>query len=128
MRVIVCGSRTWIDYDTIHRRLSSLPKDTIIITGGALGADSIATAIARELGLKCVEVPADMVRELKHQLTEYGPYNEWVQWLASNIGVELIEHYSIVSADGYVKYRTRMLHACEDLDVESDCPIACSPV
>lgn len=49
-RVIVCGSRKWTDRDQIAHRLSELPSDTIVVHGGAKGADSIAGHEALKLG------------------------------------------------------------------------------
>lgn len=43
MRVIVCGDRNWDDEQMIVDVLGGLPKDTIIITGGCRGADTLAS-------------------------------------------------------------------------------------
>jgi len=59
MRVIVCGSRFWKDVDIIRRELEKLPPDTIIIHGGANGADRIAGKIATQLGFKVVVFEAE---------------------------------------------------------------------
>lgn len=59
MRVLVCGSRGWTDHKTIKSRLEQLPKKTIIIHGGADGADSLAGHIASErLGMHVAIVRA----------------------------------------------------------------------
>ncbi len=52
MKVLVCGSRKWTERAPIERELRKLPPGpgTILINGGALGADAIATDVARELG------------------------------------------------------------------------------
>lgn len=55
MRLLVCGSRDWTDERAIWQELFVLPRDTVVIHGGAKGADSIADTIARKLGMK-VEV------------------------------------------------------------------------
>jgi YspA, cpYpsA-related SLOG family len=57
MRVLVCGSRTWTDWAAVRRAVFDesliLPWDAnTIIHGGAIGADSIAGCIAKELGCK----------------------------------------------------------------------------
>lgn len=53
--VIVCGSRDWQDGEPVARALTRLAEkhhDLEIIHGGARGADAIADAIARRLGLR----------------------------------------------------------------------------
>ena len=52
MIVLVCGSRTWRDADRIRFKLRELPRGTVIIHGGARGADRIAAEIAHALGLE----------------------------------------------------------------------------
>lgn len=51
-RVIVCGSRGWTDSAKIAERLAALPKNTLVVHGGARGADKIAAREATKLGLK----------------------------------------------------------------------------
>ncbi len=50
MKVLICGDRRWEDEGTIYRRITKLPLDTLIITGGARGADIIARIAAQNLG------------------------------------------------------------------------------
>lgn len=59
MKVLVCGSRTWSDDAVIRRALSDLPRGSVVIHGGARGADLIAGTVARSLGLSVWEFPAD---------------------------------------------------------------------
>ena len=59
MRVLICGSRTWTDVEAIRDCLVNLPVNTTVIHGGALGADSLAGAVAQILGLKIEVYPAD---------------------------------------------------------------------
>jgi len=59
MKVLVCGSREWIDYPAVRDRLARLPGDTEIIHGGASGADFWAKLSARHLGLPEQAFPAD---------------------------------------------------------------------
>ncbi len=73
MIVLVCGGRTYGMERTdsgqltkaaqhqrtlIGQRLAQLPPGTIIIEGGAPGADLIARETAQALGLHCAEVAA----------------------------------------------------------------------
>lgn len=43
----------------IKEYINTLPKDTIIISGHASGADRMAETFARELGLEVISIPAD---------------------------------------------------------------------
>lgn len=65
MIVLVCGDRWWKDREKIKARLSTLPKDTMILHGACRGADLIAAGVAQELGMKVKAFPADWDR--------YGP-------------------------------------------------------
>lgn len=57
-KVIICGSRTWSDWLPIKQYIASLLEGTIVIHGGAPGADLIAAACAQERGLEVREYPA----------------------------------------------------------------------
>lgn len=59
MKVLVCGSRCWTDYDAIYNRLAELPRNALIIHGAARGADSHAALAASRLKLDQTPVPAD---------------------------------------------------------------------
>jgi hypothetical protein len=52
MRVMVCGSRDWIDWNSVRYRLMNLPKDTVVMQGGAAGADNIAWRECERLDLE----------------------------------------------------------------------------
>lgn len=62
MRVIICGSRHWTDRGAIKDRLEKLPSDTVILEGGAAGADTLAREAALALGLAVLTVRADWKR------------------------------------------------------------------
>jgi cell division ATPase FtsA len=52
MKILVCGSRDWDDFDAIANRLCKYAADilpVVILHGGAAGADGIAGAAARLL-------------------------------------------------------------------------------
>lgn len=51
MRVIVTGSRGWSNRDLIADVLADLPGDSVVVHGGARGADRIAHQEAQKLGL-----------------------------------------------------------------------------
>ena len=62
--VLVTGSRYWSDRLVIYDILKELPKDTLIIQGGARGADTLAREVAEELGLE--------VKTFKAEWDKYG--------------------------------------------------------
>lgn len=70
MLVVVCGSRSWTDHDTIRKRLAELPRGTTIVSGGARGADRMAATIGRALGFEVTEMRAWWNGE-----DGRGPYN-----------------------------------------------------
>lgn len=61
-RVLVCGSRGWTDMATIYNRICSLPDDSIVIHGGAEGADRIAGEAAKSRGFHVAVMHAMWIR------------------------------------------------------------------
>lgn len=62
-RVVICGSREWNEPAVIGRLLDALPKQgTVVVSGGARGADRIAAALARRKNIPVEEYPADWDR------------------------------------------------------------------
>lgn len=59
MKVLVCGSRDWHNLSAIERRIAQLPDDTLVIEGGAWGADRMARFAAQQRGLFVAEVRCD---------------------------------------------------------------------
>lgn len=66
MRILVCGSRDWVDAKTITELLEAYREQdvakgwtTIVIQGGAAGADAIADGWARGRGVVSLTFPAD---------------------------------------------------------------------
>lgn len=55
--MLVCGSRTWKDAQAIQDRIAKLPSYSVVIEGGAGGADTLAreAAIARGLHVATVK-------------------------------------------------------------------------
>lgn len=80
MKVLICGSRDWNDGTAIYMRVSKLPGDAEIITGGARGADTIAERAARDTRRPCTVFHANwddhgrkagILRNLR--MLDYGP-------------------------------------------------------
>jgi hypothetical protein len=60
-RLLVTGSRDWTDAEAIEAELA-LARPAVVIEGGARGADRLAAAAARRLGMVVAEFPADWER------------------------------------------------------------------
>ena len=45
-KVLICGDRNWHKYLSIAARIDELPEEVVIITGGARGADYMASVAA----------------------------------------------------------------------------------
>jgi hypothetical protein len=60
MRVLVCGCRHWTDESAISRELDSLGSEvSLVIHGGAKGADTLAGRAADTLGVEVDVYHAD---------------------------------------------------------------------
>jgi len=61
-RVLICGSRTFVNYDTILGFVKTIPEGSVIIEGEAKGADKLARYAAEECGYeddRILKFPAD---------------------------------------------------------------------
>jgi hypothetical protein len=58
-RVLVSGSREWTDRGPIRAHLEKLPRDSVVIHGGARGVDRLADDIARAQGFHVEVYHAD---------------------------------------------------------------------
>jgi hypothetical protein len=63
--VLVCGSRGWSNAEAIRWRLAGLAAGSVVISGGAAGADTLADQAARELGLASIVYRANWKRDGK---------------------------------------------------------------
>jgi hypothetical protein len=62
-RIAFVGSRDWNDDRSINNRLHDYdPATDVIVSGAARGADRAAARLARVMGFKVVEYPADWDR------------------------------------------------------------------
>jgi hypothetical protein len=58
MNILVCGGRNYHDKAILFATLDKLDAVDIVIQGGALGADALASIWAYERGVHCATVPA----------------------------------------------------------------------
>lgn len=63
-RVLICGSRSFgvSHIEVMKPELAALPPSTVVIHGGADGADSWGGAFAKQLGLSVVVFPAQWAK------------------------------------------------------------------
>jgi len=59
VKVLVFGSRKWVEQGVVERELKKLPPDTIVVHGAASGADNIGGFVASRLGFAVRPYPAD---------------------------------------------------------------------
>ena len=81
MVIIISGDRNWTDREKIRQVLTELdPATTLLVEGGARGADSLARQEARKLGFEVITVKADWYKygkaagAIRNQLM-YDTYN-----------------------------------------------------
>lgn len=52
MKIAIVGSRDYPSLDDVRRYVQSLPLVTIIVSGGAIGVDSVAEEVAKARGME----------------------------------------------------------------------------
>jgi hypothetical protein len=93
MKVLICGSREWVDEGPIKAVIDGLPDDCVVMHGNARGADKLAGVLAKERGLE-VEVyepdwkmfgaNAGIVRNLK--MLDENPDQVYAFWNGGSRG------------------------------------------
>ena len=87
MIILACGSRDWDNQEIVRAALQELDESSVVVSGAARGADSIAADLAREMGLEVWEFAADweaygkragMMRNL--QMLDQNPDQVWAFW------------------------------------------------
>lgn len=59
MKILVFGSRNWVEQKPIERELRKFPRGTVIVQGGARGADNIGGYVGELCGLEVRDYPVD---------------------------------------------------------------------
>lgn len=59
INVAIVGSRNYPHLDEVYHCVGFLPKDSVIVSGGALGVDFTAKLAAYDYGLECAEFLPD---------------------------------------------------------------------
>ena len=58
-RILCCGDRNWDSFDIIKRELRKFDSDTVIINGGARGADTISKYIGKTFSFAIITFHAN---------------------------------------------------------------------
>lgn len=59
MRLLVCGSRNWLDSFAVWQVLTAMRPRAAVIHGAASGADAFADGWAKTQGIEVISFPAD---------------------------------------------------------------------
>ena len=60
MKLAIVGSRDFNDYELLKKTLEPIKKNvTLVVSGGAKGADSLGERYAKENNIKCEQFPAE---------------------------------------------------------------------
>lgn len=71
--VAVVGAREHPDLDEVREYVRSLPRDVVVISGGARGVDQAAVQAAREMGMRTAAwLPQDLARQHAGALEEFS--------------------------------------------------------
>jgi hypothetical protein len=63
VKILICGSRDWVDVYPLMRELRKFPTETTIIHGACRGADRLGGEVAMGLGfLEVIAVPANWAK------------------------------------------------------------------
>lgn len=62
MKIAIVGSRRYPHLGRVRDYINSLPEDTVIVSGGAVGVDEMAEITAKERGLETIIFRADWKR------------------------------------------------------------------
>lgn len=88
--VLVTGSTTWDNLDTVRRVLSALPAGSRIVTGDTPGADACAAAVAAELGLAVTRMKKSRADHRAYPNQAWRGLNE--RMLATGVDLVLAFH------------------------------------
>lgn len=95
MKVLVCGDRNWSDYTMILNALKAAGA-TVVIEGGARGADTLAGGAATALSLDVRVYPADWARYGRAA----GPIRNKFQYDEEQPDLVLAFHDNMINSKG----------------------------
>jgi hypothetical protein len=119
-RVIVAGGRDFDDWELLSSTLDSLilrPEHTVIVSGGAKGADSLGERYAEERGLDLVVMPAEWKRYQNRRSAGFIR-NEKMAWFSNRLiafwdGASSGTNHMIETARKYNIYKDVVMYGSE---------------
>lgn len=107
-KVLVTGSRDWVDEETVRTVLEQFPSGTIVVHGACRGADNTCAAVAEALGFLTKSYPADWSKHGKAA----GPIRNQLMLDAENTAEQPIDaclafHNNIAESKGTLDMVTR---------------------
>ena len=113
LRVGIVGSRRRKDADAVFRLVESLPKNSVVVSGGCWGPDTWATNWAKKLELPYMEYLPDLPSSGSPRWDYTKAYHARNRKLAENVDIL----YAFVSSDRKGGTENTIKHA-NDLGVE----------
>ena len=108
MKVIVAGSRGFVNYPLMKAELDAiLKKEDVIVCGMARGADLNGRRYAKERGLKVIEMPADWEK--------YGKSAGYRR----NMEMAKIAECAIIFWDGKSRGSRHMINIARDMGLKT---------
>lgn len=117
MRVLVCGGRDFSDFKAVDKLLREL-KPSLIIEGGAKGADRLARSWAEQNGVPVMEFPAPWSRYGRGAgpvrnawMLEWGQPDVVVAFKGGSGTTDMVERALRAGVDVLQTYRTEAAEA-----------------
>ena len=116
MRVLITGSTSWTNADTVRRELAALPAGSVIVTGDTPGIDALAISLAHELGLTVEAMKKNSADRGLHPKASWKGLNE--RMLAT--GVELVlAFHAEYGQPGFARGTVHMVELARAAGVET---------
>ena len=90
MRILITGSTSWTDTQSLRREMAALPAGSTLVTGDTPGIDALAIAIAKDLGFSVEAMKKNSDDRRAHPDASWKGLNE--RMLATGIDVVLAFH------------------------------------
>nr|QBK87633.1 MAG: DNA recombination-mediator protein A [Marseillevirus LCMAC201] len=115
MKILIAGSRNYTNRKKIHKVISALSQDTVVVHGDCRGADKIAASVATKLQLTVECYPADW----KQYGKAAGPIRNQQMLDDNNIEKAIIFHECLEESKGTKDMLSRLKKKGISVDIYS---------